>query len=314
MGEPKREWFDVDYYKALGVPSTASAKEITTAYRKLARKYHPDTNPGDDAAEERFKEISAAYDVVGDEDRRKQYDQVRKMGPMGGMFGGPGGNPGAAGGFENMGDLGDLLGSVLGGGLFGGGGPGGRGGVMPQAGATYEARVGITFEEAVRGLTTSLTVGRDRNVSMKVPAGISDGQRLKLRGKGGAGSGGGPAGDLLVTIEVGKHPLFGRKKLHLTIDAPISIAEAVFGADLKVPTFDGPSVTVRLPAGTPSGKTFRVKGKGVTSSKGTGDLLVTVQVAVPETVTDRQRELLEEFDLLDSASPRAHWDAQDRDA
>lgn len=309
MSEAKREWFEVDYYKVLGVSSTATAKEITTAYRKLARANHPDANQGDEAAEERFKEISAAYDVVGDESRRKEYDQVRQMGPMGGMFGG--GSPGGANfDFEGMGDLGDLLGSVLGGGLFGGAQPGARrGAVMPQAGATYEAEMSVTFEEAIRGLTTNLTVGPERtSVQLKVPAGIEPGQRLKIRGKGAPGRGGGPNGDLLVMIKVGSHALFGRKKQHLTLDAPVTFSEAALGADLKVPTFSGSTVTLRIPAGTQSGKTFRVKGHGVTSAKGTGDLLVTVQVAVPEELSDRQRELIEEFDSLRDASPRSHWE------
>lgn len=315
MNDVKREWFDVDYYKVLGVPSSSTAKEITSAYRNLARKYHPDANPGDTAAEERFKEISAAYDVIGDESKRKEYDQVRRMGPMGGMFGGGGGSrgPGQAQGdwdFEGMGDIGDLLGSVLGGqggGLFGGG----RGAQRQQQrkGADLEARLDISFAEAVAGLTTTLNVGSERRqVKIKIPAGIETGQKVRLRGKGGPGMGGGKAGDLLVLINVGSDDRFGRSGRNLTLEAPISFVEAVLGGDVKVPTFTGSTVTLRIPPGTQSGRKFRVKGQGIETAKGTGDLLVSVTVHVPEDLTADQLEALDGWAQAAPQDPRAHWD------
>jgi len=310
VSDVKREWFDVDYYKVLGVPSSATAKEISSAYRKLARENHPDANPGDAAAEERFKEISAAYDVVGDESRRKEYDQVRRMGPMGGMFGGGAGRPGpgTAGpgewDFEGMGNIGDLLG-----GLFGAGAPGGGRRPNPaRPGANLEARLDISFAEAVTGLTTTLRIGADRReVRVKIPAGIESGQKVRLRGKGGPGSAGGKDGDLLVTIAVGSHERFNRSGRNLTIEVPITFGEATLGADVAVPTFDGSSVTLRIPSGTQSGRTFRVKEKGIATPKGTGDLLISVTVHVPEDLSDAQREALEAYLAVATDVPRDAW-------
>lgn len=371
---PQREWFEKDYYDVLGVSATASAKDITRAYRKLARELHPDANPGDTAAEEKFKEVSAAYDVIGDEAKRAEYDEVRRMGPMGGMgFGGPGaggfGGPGGAGfNFEGA-DLGDLLG-----GLFGGGGRRGRSNRTrgPQRGADLEATTRLSFRDAVAGLETTLNVDsdvacstchgsgatpgtgpttcsrcggrgalddnqgmfsfsspcpacngagqvitdpcascrgtgverRNRQVKTRIPAGVADGQRIRLKGRGGAGRNGGPAGDLYVVVQVAPDAVFGRDGTNLTVNVPITFAEAALGTKLTVPTLDGKPVTLKIPAGTPSGKVFRVKGRGIATKKSTGDLRVTVQVAVPESLTAEQRDALETLASTLPAAPR----------
>jgi molecular chaperone DnaJ len=354
---PQREWFEKDYYKTLGVPSTASAKEITRAYRKLAKEHHPDANPGH---EDRFKEISAAYDVLGDADRRKEYDEVRAMGPAGaGMGSGfPGGGfPGGGTTFrvDDMGDLGDLFG-----GLFGRGRRGA--GAGPQRGADVEAELHLSFEDAVQGITTSVHLTtdarchtcagsgsrpgstpatcprchgsgtlqddqglfslsqicpqcggrgtlvtdpcptchgtgvehRDRAVKVRIPPGVEDGQRIRVKGRGAAGRGNAPSGDLYVVVRVDRHSVFGRRGRNLTLTVPVSYAEATLGTTLTVPTLGDP-VTLRVPPGTPSGRTFRVKGRGVPAGKkgATGDLLVTVEVAVPASLTDEQRAAVE---------------------
>jgi molecular chaperone DnaJ len=363
--EPQKEWFEKDYYKALGVNEKALAKEITKAYRKLARELHPDANPGDAAAEERFKEVSAAYDVIGDEEKRKSYDEVRRMGPMAGGFGGPPG--GGAGGF-NVGfdDIGDLLG-----GLFGRGGRGGgpQQQSRAQQGADLEADLTLDFDDAVKGLETTITLTseatchtcsgsgsapgssletcgvchgkgvqdenqglfsfsrpcascggrgaiitdpcttcrgigvevRPRDVKVRIPAGVKAGQKIRLKGRGGPGRLGGPPGDLYVKIRVADHPLFGRSGKDLTIDVPITFAEAALGADVKVPTLDAEPVTIRIPAGTATGKTFRLRGKA-----GSGDLLATVVVTVPGDLSDEQRQAIEALAAASPDSPRAH--------
>jgi len=356
---PQREWFEKDYYKTLGVASTATAKEITSAYRKLAKKHHPDTNPGGD---ETFKEISAAYDVLGDADKRKEYDEVRTLGPAssgfgGGGFGG-GGFPGGGGGYrtEDMGDIGDLFG-----GLFGRGRRGGQQ-AGPQRGTDVETELHLTFEDAIRGVTTSVNLTtdarchtcsgsgsapgtrpdpcarcggtgslqdnqglfslsqicpqcsgrgttvthpcttcsgagvehRNRSVKVRLPAGVEDGQRIRVKGRGAAGRSGGPAGDLYVIARVGRHNIFGRRGRNLTLAVPVGFAEAALGTTLTVPTLDD-KVTLRIPAGTPSGRTFRVKGQGVPGGKKSspGDLLVTMEVAVPVDLTEEQRSAVE---------------------
>ena len=363
MAEPQREWFEKDFYKVLGVAENASEKEITKAYRKLARELHPDANPGDAAAEERFKAVSAAYDVIGDEDKRKSYDEVRRLGPMAGGFGG---GAGAPGGF-NM-DIGDLLG-----GLFGrGGGGGGRarsGASRGQKGADLEADLALDFEDAVNGIETTIHLTseascstcsgtgarpgttptacpscdgrgvqddnqgffsmsrpcstcsgrgsvvsdpcstcrgsgsevRPRDVKVRIPAGVKSGQKIRLKGRGGPGRLGGEPGDLFVKVRVKDHPLFGRAGKDLTLDLPITFDEAALGADISVPTIDGGTVRMRVPAGTPSGKTFRLRGKG-----GAGDLLVTASIVVPDDLTPDQKSAIEAYAAASTDSPRAH--------
>ena len=379
---PQREWFEKDYYRVLGVSETASQKDIKSAYRKLSRQYHPDANPDDAAAEERFKEVSAAYDVVGDAEKRKEYDEVRKLGPMGGMFGGAGGPGGAAGGpgaggfrFDDVGDVGDILGGLFGRGRRRGaaGGPGS--GTGPHRGQDLEAELHLDFEDAIRGLTTTIHLTSDaacttchgsgarpgttpvtcpqcqgrgviddnqgffsfsqpcpncagqgyliedpcptcqgtgverrpREVKVRLPAGVADGQRIRLKGRGGPGRNGGPPGDLFVTARVGPHRLFGRRDHDLTLTVPVTFPEAALGADVRVPTLDGASVRLRIPAGTRSGRTLRVKGKGVAGRKKTGDLLVTVEVAVPQNMSDDERKAVEALAAAtDGRSPREH--------
>jgi len=371
--DAQREWFEKDYYAVLGVSSEATQKDITKAYRKLARENHPDTNKGDTAAEERFKEISAAYDVVGDADKRTKYDEVRRLGSVGGGFpggGGGGGFGGFGGGAEGV-DLGDLLGGLFGRGRRGGGGPRPQG---PVRGADLETELHLSFEDALAGITTSVhlvsdavcstchgngaepgsdvvvcpqcagrgvidenqglfsfsqpcprcagqgmvvsdpchTCGgsgverRPRTVKVKLPAGVTDRQRIRLKGRGGPGRHGGPPGDLYVVVHVGQHSLFGRKGRNLTLSVPITFAEAALGADVKVPTLAGEPVTIRIPAGTRSGRTFKVKGKGAATDQGTGDLLVTVEVAVPQNLSAEERKAVEALDDATTESPRAH--------
>src|SRR3954471_21761049 len=377
--QPQREWFEKDYYKVLGVPEAATDKEIRRAYRKLAKEHHPDSNPGH---EETFKDISAAYDVLSDDEKRKAYDEVRRLGPMAGGFGGgaPGGGFGAGapgGGFTfNAEDLGDLGGiGDLFGNLFGGGAGGRRRGqqVGPRRGDDLETELHLSFLDAVNGITTTVNLTSDtacstcngtgaapgtspvicstcggrgvtddnrglfsfsqpcrtcggtgmrietpcrtcrgtgverrpRSVKVRIPAGIEDGARIRLKARGGAGHNGGPAGDLYVNVHVGRHELFGRKGRDLTITAPVTFPEAALGASITVPTLDD-AVTLRLPAGTRSGRTFRVKGRGIPTSSGTGDLLVTVEVAVPQKLTDAERQAIEALATASTESPRRH--------
>jgi molecular chaperone DnaJ len=374
---PQREWFEKDYYKVLGVAETATPKEITRAYRKLARELHPDANPDDPVAEERFKEVSAAYEVLGNDAKRKEYDEVRAMGPVG-YGGGTGGGPGGGFSFDpddlrDMGDLGGLFGNLFGRGR--GGGPAGTTrGAGPQRGADLEAELHLPFREAVDGVTTSVnlmgetacsvchgsgakpgthpvscpqcggrgfldenqglfsfsqpcptcagrgTVVTDpcdnchgagvelkrRQVKVRIPPGVNDGQRIRLKGRGGPGRNGGPNGDLYVVVHVAPDPRFGRKGRDLTLSVPISFPEAALGTKLTVPTLDGDHVTLKIPAGTPSGKTFRVKGKGVPAKKGQGDLLVTVEVAVPRKLTADEKKAVEALAEAATESPRAH--------
>lgn len=366
----QHDWLEQDFYKVLGVDKSASEKEITKAYRSLARQFHPDANPDDTKAEECFKEISAAYDVIGDDAKRKEYDEIRRLGPVGSAFGGGGGGFGGGnsggGGFNFDGvDLGDLLG-----GMFGnrGGGRSGGAAAAPAKGDDLETRLHLSFDDAVAGVTTSVHLTSDaacstckgsgarpgtqpaacsrcggrgvlddnqglfsfsqpcqqcggrgrvvtdpcstchgngmerrpRQVKVRVPAGVKDGQKIRLKGRGGPGRNGGPHGDLFVVIDVAAHELFGRKGNNLTVDVPISFPEAALGARVGVPTMEGTTVKLKVPAGTPSGKTFRVKGRGVTSASKTGDLLVTVVVDVPTTLSDAERAAVEALaDALD---------------
>ncbi len=376
---PQREWFEKDYYAVLGVPETSSQKEITRAYRKLARDTHPDRNAG---KEERFKDVSAAYDVVGDAAKRKEYDEVRKLGPVGAGFGGPGaegpGGPFPGGSFrvDDLGDLGDLFGGLFGRGGGSRGRPGPGRGAGPQRGPDLEAELHLSFVDAVKGVTTAVnltseapcetchgsgakpgtspvvcpqcggrgvldenqglfsfsapctrcggrgvvvespcpTCGgtgsqrRQRQVKVRIPPGVDDGQRIRLKGRGGPGGNGGPAGDLYVVVRTAPHPVFGRRGKNLTISLPVTFPEAALGADISVPTLDGDSVTLRLPEGTRSGRTLRVKGQGVPPSGAgaPGDLLVTIEVAVPAKLSAAERRAVEELAAASTESPRAH--------
>jgi molecular chaperone DnaJ len=370
---PQREWFEKDYYATLGVSESATQKDITKAYRKLARESHPDQHPGDAAAEERFKEVSAAYDVIGDEAKRKEYDEVRRMGPIGGMGGGP--NGGFRFDASDLGDLGDLFGGLFNRGARGQR-PGRAGGAAtgPRRGGDLEAELHLSFEDAVSGVTTAVhltseaacshcegagaepgstplvcaTCGgrgvrddnqgffsfsqpcqacggrgvtiddpcktcrgsgiehRPREVKVRVPEGVREGQRIRLKGRGGPGRNGGPPGDLHVTVRVGRHAIFGRKDDDLTITVPVTFAEAALGAEVAVPTLSGEPVTIRIPPGTRSGKVFRLSGRGVTRGAKTGSLLVTVEVAVPAKLSAEEREAIEALASVSTESPRDH--------
>jgi molecular chaperone DnaJ len=297
-----KDWIEKDYYDALGVAKDAPAAEIKKAYRKLARDLHPDKNPGDAESEARFKEVSEAYDVLSDETKRKEYDEARAL------FGGGAFRTGPSG--TTTFDMSDIFGggatniNDLFGGLFGNAGmrtP------APQRGQDFSADVSLGFDEALQGATLPLqlsTPGAEpRTITVRVPAGVRDGARVRIPGRGAAGQRGGPAGDLYVTVHVGSHPLFGRTGDDLTLTVPVTFSEAALGTTLRVPTLDG-SVVLKVPAGTPSGRTFRVRGRGVPRKKGSGDLLVTVEVAVPQSLSADAREALEKYAAAQQGDPR----------
>jgi len=289
-----QDWFDKDFYKILGVEKSVSDAELKKVYRKLARQYHPDSNPGDAKAEARFKEISEAYTVLSDAEQRKEYDAVRAMGG-GARFTGAG--PGAGGaGFE------DVFANLFGGGrgnFQGGGFPGGFGGFGgfggPTPGADLTASITVDFIDGVRGTTRKLSFQHGEDVSVKVPAGIKDGGKLKVRGRGQPSMNGGPNGDLLVTVTIKPHPVFTRDGDNLRVTVPVTFAEAALGATIQVPTLGGEPVKLKVAAGTPNGRVLRVKGKGVVTEKHQGDLLATVEVAVPSHLSAKAQEALAAF-------------------
>ncbi|GAA4610928.1 molecular chaperone DnaJ [Saccharopolyspora hordei] len=364
-----REWLDKDFYAELGVSSDASQEEIKKAYRKLARENHPDANPGNAQAEAKFKAVSEAYGVLSDPEKRKQYDEARRLFGSGGFGGGQGGfgGFGGPGGF----DLGDLFGGAGGagglgdlfGGLFGGRRPGASTVNRPKRGADVETEVRIDFTEAVRGATVPLRLSspatcptcrgtgakpgtrprtcttcagaglvtrnqgafafsepcpdcrgrgqmidspcpdcagegvstRTRTLTVRIPAGVSDGQRIRLAGQGEPGRQGAASGDLYVVVHVSPHRVFGRSGDDLTITVPVTFPELALGTTLTVPTLDG-KVKLKVPAGTSSGRTFRVRGKGVSKKDGSsGDLLVTVQVSIPSKLDGKAVEALEDY-------------------
>jgi molecular chaperone DnaJ len=307
-----QDWFDKDFYKVLGVSKDISEADLKKTYRKLARQYHPDSNPGDAKAEAKFKEISEANSVLSDPETRREYDQIRAMG-SGARFTAPG-RPGQAGGFEDVfggmfgqpsprrsGSQGasfeDLLGGMFGGGDtgFGSSTGGFRGAGGPTRGRDFTATTTLDFLTAIRGETIKLQPAGGAPINVKVPAGVSDGQKIRLKGKGEPSPDGGEPGDLVLTVTVRKHPVFERDGLNLRVDVPVTFVEATLGATIEVPTLGGEPVRLRVAPGTPSGRVLRVKGRGVTTSKGVGDLLATVQVAVPSHLTSEAREHLEAF-------------------
>lgn len=319
-----QDWLEKDFYAVLGVSKDADAATIKKAYRKLARTMHPDHNPGDASAEAKFKEVGEAYAVLSDPEQRQQYDQLRAMTGgarfqaggaggsaggagfedlFGGMFGGAGapggsrvrfGTGGGGGGFE------DILG-----GMFGGGG-GGFGQTRGRRGTDLSAVTTLPFRQAVEGSTVTLGV-EGRTVKARIPAGVRDGQKIRLRGKGRPGEGGAPAGDLEVTVKVTPHPVFALDGGNLRVTLPVTFDEAALGAQVQVPTLDGSTVTMKIPAGTPAGRTMRLKGKGA----GGGDLLVTVQVVVPQRLDGAAKEAVEAFRAATAGEdPRAELIAQ----
>ncbi|NMR21217.1 DnaJ C-terminal domain-containing protein [Cellulomonas fimi] len=328
-----QDWLEKDFYAVLGVSKTADAGEIKKAYRKLARTLHPDHNPGDAKAEARFKEVGEAYAVLSDPEQRTQYDQLRAMAGGARFSAGPGGAGGQSAGFEDL--FGGLFGAgapggtrvrytqpgaggagfedILGG-LFGGAGAGaGAGFRQPRPGIDLAATTTLPFRQAVQGSTVSLGV-EGRTVTARIPAGVHDGQKIRLRGKGRASEPGGEPGDLVVTVRVTPHPVYALEGNNLRMTLPVTFDEAALGATVPVPTFDGETVRLRIPEGTPSGRVLRAKGKGITTSKGTGDLLVTLQVVVPQKLTSAAREAVEAFRAATSGQdPRADLVARARE-
>ncbi|MCC2322293.1 DnaJ C-terminal domain-containing protein [Cellulomonas xiejunii] len=325
-----QDWIEKDFYAVLGVTKDADATAIKKAYRKLARQLHPDQNPGDAAAEARFKDIGEAYAVLSDPEQRQQYDQLRAMtggarftaggrgggtagfeDVFGGMFGGGANGPGGRVRYSTGGAGGAGFEDILGG-LFGGGGPGFGAARGPQPGADLTASTTLPFRTAVEGSTISLSV-EGRTVNARIPAGVRDGQKIRLRGKGRPGDPGAPAGDLVITVHVEPHPVFTLDGINLRLTVPIAFDEAALGATIEVPALDGSTVRVKVPAGTPSGRTLRVKGKGVVTSKGTGDLLVNVQVVVPQKLSAAAKEAVQAFGIATSGQDvRADLMAQAR--
>jgi molecular chaperone DnaJ len=372
----RADWAQKDFYAVLGVKKDATADEIKKAYRKLARANHPDSNPGDTGKHDTFKSVAEAYDVVGDPDKRKKYDEMRSLYGSGSF---PGFGRGGGGGF-NLDDLlrdragaggggfGDMFGD-----LFGGGRRTQQARPRPQRGPDAETSATISFTDAMEGVTISLRLTSDapcpdcsgtggkpgtkphicpecegagfvvssvggafsmnetcpacggrqlvydepcptchgsghgmsaRTIQARIPAGVKDGQKIRLRGKGGAGDYGGPAGDLFVTVKVSPHRIFGRKDDNLTISVPVSFDEAALGAEIKIPTLGGAPVTLKIPAGTPNGRTFRVRGKGARKADGTtGDLLATVEVQVPAKLDQGAREAVEAYRAATADKP-----------
>jgi molecular chaperone DnaJ len=386
-----KDWLEKDFYAVLGVSQSAPADEIKKAYRKLARELHPDHNPGNAEAEDKFKAVSEAYDVLSDDRKRKEYDEMRQLFGSGAFRRG---TRGAGPGSFNMSDIfGDAANGAAGDRRFGGAGFSdlfssifsGGGGTRtatrrgPARGRDVEAEVSLDFRDAVNGATLPLTlrapgvcdtchgsgakpgtqprtcpvcqgagvttsnqgsfsfaepcrecqgvgtivdekcpechgtggVTKTRTLNVRIPPGVADGQKIRLAGRGEPGERGGPAGNLFVLIKVKEDPLFGRYGDDLTLTVPITFPEAVNGVDLRVPTLNG-SVTVRVPAGTPSGRILRVRGKGVPRRDNPGDLLVTVDVVVPKDLTESAREALQTYAASAPAAPREHIDRQVR--
>jgi molecular chaperone DnaJ len=287
-----QDWLEKDFYKILGVAKDVPEAELKKVYRKLARKYHPDSNQGDAAAEAKFKEISEAYSVLSDRDQRKEYDQFRAMGG-GARFTAPGGSGQSSQGFEDV--FANLFGGRAGFGGFGG----------PVPGQDLSATTSIAFIDSVNGTTIKLEYSGMAAINAKIPAGVLDGQKIKLRGKGQPSPNGGPNGDLIITVTVKPHAVFSRDGNNLRLSVPITFAEAVLGATITVPTLGGDPVKLKVAPNTPNGRVLRVKGKGVTTAKGTGDLLATVEVLVPAHISDKAAKALKEFEeALPDEDPR----------
>jgi molecular chaperone DnaJ len=365
-----KDWLEKDFYAELGVAKDASADEIKKKYRKLARELHPDKNPGDKAAEDRFKSVSEAYDVLSDDTKRKEYDEARSLFAGGGFRPGGGGfGGGGFGGQQYDVNMEDLFGADSGGfgdflgGIFNRGRGGGRT-AQPRRGQDLESSLTLSFDDALDGVTVPLRLSTDapctschgtgaragtvprmcptcggsgqtsRNaggfafaepcvtcrgrglfvddpctschgsgrglsshtVQARIPAGVKNGAKIRLKGKGGKGERGGPNGDLLVDITVSAHPVFERKGDNIAVTVPVTFTEAALGGEISVPTPRGGSVKLKVPAGTANGRTMRVRGKGIRRKDATnGDLLVTLEVTVPQSLSSEAREALEAY-------------------
>ena len=304
-----QDWAEKDFYKILGVAKDASDADIKKSYRKLARKFHPDTNAGDAKAEKTFKDISEAYSVLSNKEDREQYDAIRAMGGGARFSAGGAGGQGGPTGFEDV--FGDLFGGGRGGArrgtpgfngsglppefadLFGGGGFGGGYQPAPTKGADRSASTSISFGGSINGTKIAFREPSGDTIDVRIPAGIKDGQKVRVKGKGQSGAAG--PGDLVVTVNVKPHDFFMRDGDNIRIHVPVTFPEAALGADISVPTLTGDTVRVRVPAGTPSGRTLRVKGAGVKTKKGDGDLLVTIDVSVPQKLSKDAEEAVRAF-------------------
>lgn len=330
----EQDWLDQDFYKVLGVDKKADDKEIRKAYRKLARKWHPDQNAGDAKAEAKFKEIGEAYAVLSDKEQRERYDAIRAMGAggprytgggagggfedmFGGMFGGGQGGPGVR--FQNSGGGGfgadDILSSLFGGGFGGaqqgasGGSPfGGFGGQyaapQPEKGADLTTSTTLSFKQAYQGETLQFALD-GKTMKVRIPAGVRDGQKIRLRGKGQPGVAGGPAGDLVVKVTVEKSSVFSMEGSNLRVKVPVSYPEAALGAKVDVPLPDGTSVGVKVPAGSSSGRVLRLRGRGVKKGSKQGDVLVELQIATPPQLSEQAVQAVEQLrEALSDWDPR----------
>ncbi len=308
-----------DYYKTLGVQRTANEQELKQAYRRLARKYHPDVNPGDEAAEERFKEVQEAYDVLRDKDKRRKYDQFGAAWRQGGATwqqawdqarrAGP--QPGGVPGWDPSADFdfGDLLGN-----LFGERFRGGRGASRPRAGEDIEQGVEISLEEAFRGGSRMFQIqvpnesgGRStERIEVRIPPGVPDGQRLRVAGKGHPGVGGGPRGDLHLKVRVRPHPQFERDGDDLTTDVPVPVWQAALGGDIEIRTLTG-SGSFRIQPETQNGQRIRLAGQGMPRfrQQGRGDLYIRLMVEMPSRLTAREKELFSELRRLRQGKARS---------
>lgn len=310
-----------DFYSILGVARTATPEELKKAYRKLAMQYHPDKNPGDKKAEEKFKEISEAYDTLSDAKKREMYDQFGHAGSQGfGGAGGPFGGAGAGGfgGFGGGGQGGDPFQDIFGdvfGDIFGAGrgapGAGPRGRRPQTKGADLRYTLSISFEDSALGCEKVISFMRQRGgkeesakLSVNVPAGVKEGQRLKLAGEGDSALGGNHPGDLYVIIAIQEHAVFKRSENDVTLDLPIIYTDAILGTNIEVPTLTGKAM-IRIPPGTHSGQTFRLKGKGFPKlgGFGSGDMLVRILVDTPHNISSRQKELVEELSKSTEVTP-----------
>ncbi|CAB4337615.1 MAG: DnaJ domain-containing protein [Actinobacteria bacterium] len=286
-----KDLYEKDFYTILGLDKKATPDEIKKKYRSLARDLHPDKNQGNAALEEKFKAVSEAYDILSDSKKRAEYDEARSMFERGGFRAPTGGGQYQGGDFSDLfggGNPQDIFAN-----LFGGGG--GRRG--PRKGSDLQTESTITFKESVFGTTLDLKLNTDGNgpqsISARVPAGVNDGAKIRVKGKGAPGEAG--PGDLFIQLHVKPHAIFSRKGENLILTLPVTFAEATLGADIKVPTLSGDDVTVRLAAGTPTGRVLRVKGRGIKKGTVIGDLLVTIEVQVPRRVEGKAEEAIKAF-------------------
>ena len=285
-----KDLYEKDFYKVLGVDKKATADEIKKKYRSLARDLHPDKNQGDAAREEKFKAVSEAYDILSDSKKRAEYDEARSMFERGGFRAPTGGGNYQGGDFSDLfggGNPQDIFSN-----LFGGGGRRG-----PRKGSDLQTEANISFKESVFGTTLDLKLNvygtGSQTISARVPAGVNDGAKIRVKGKGAPGEAG--PGDLFIELNVKPHAVFSRKGENLLLTLPVTFAEAALGADLKVPTLAGDDVTVRLAAGTPTGRVLRVKGRGIKKGAVTGDLLITIEVQVPRALEGRALDAIKTF-------------------